>query len=117
MDHVRDVAAYLKADPVEDREVVEARWYPVVAGRVSRFVVTIRNRSRVAAYLDIRYRASYTSADGRLVATREAVIKEILQPGLDRTWQDLTDGMTPGGAVSATFTMVTAEKCIPVPPG
>jgi hypothetical protein len=44
---------------------------------------------------------------------REGIIKEILQPGRSRTWDDLTDGLAPAGAASATVRIVEAEKAIP----
>jgi hypothetical protein len=50
------------------------------------------------------------------VTTRQGVIKEILQPGATRTWNDLTDGMVPAGATSATLSLDSAEKCIPARP-
>jgi hypothetical protein len=113
IDPVPDTDAYLRADAVSDLEVARAGWSPAVAGRVSSLVVSIRNRSGAAAYLDIRYVAQYTAADGQVVATREGVIKEILQPGERRTWTGLTDGLTPTGAVRATLRIVSAEKCVP----
>jgi hypothetical protein len=80
---------------------------------VSRFTVAVRNASATAAYLDIRYSTRYRDTAGAEVATRQGVIKEILQPGATRTWGDLTDGMVPPGAASATLSLDGAEKCIP----
>jgi len=80
---------------------------------VSRFRVELRNAGATAAYLDLRYATRYRDAAGAEVATRQGVIKEILQPGSARAWADLTDGMVPAGAVSATLSLESAEKCIP----
>jgi hypothetical protein len=84
-------------------------------GRVSRFTVEIRNASATAAYLDLRYTARYRDTSGAEVTTRQGVIKEILEPGEARRWDDLTDGMAPAGAVSAALLVDGAEKCIPAP--
>jgi len=113
-DSVRDVDAYLRADPVADLDVVDTSWSPVGGGRISRFIVSLHNRSDSVAYLDIRYATVYSSAAGQGVAEREGVIKEILQPGESRSWNDVADGLTPEGAAIATFRIVSAEKCIPV---
>ena len=80
---------------------------------VSKFSVAITNRSTVAAWLDIRYTSSYAGADGRVVATHEGVIKQILQPGETREWRDLADGDLPDGATAATMTITGAERAIP----
>jgi hypothetical protein len=113
IDPVPDVNAYLQAEATTDLEVTSVTWSPVIRGRVSRLIVSVRNRSEAAAWLDIRYVADYRGADGRVVATREGIIKVVLQPGSTRTWDDLTDGLAPAGATNATLRIVGAEKCIP----
>jgi hypothetical protein len=113
VDHVPAVDAYLQAEATADLEVAAVTWSPVLRGRVSRLIVSVRNRSQAAAWLDIRYVTEYRDAGGRVVAMREGIIKEILQPGRSRTWDDLTDGLAPAGAASATVRMVEAEKAIP----
>jgi hypothetical protein len=115
IDPVPNPDAYLRANPDEDLTIVEARWAPVVRGRVSRFVVRVRNRSAAAAYLDLRYATEYLAAGNAVIATREGVIKQILQPGEARTWSELTDGFVPSGAAGATIHLTGAEKCIPLP--
>lgn len=115
IDPVPDVEAYLRAAPAEDLRIADARWAPAVRGNVSRFVVTIRNRSTLAAYLDLRYETEYLGVGNDVVATRHGVIKQILQPGETRTWPDLVDGLVPAGAAGATIALVGAEKCIPLP--
>lgn len=112
-DPVADAAAYDRASANDDLMLDSAAWAPVVSGRVSRFTVAVRNAGATAAYLDLRYTTRYRDASGTEVATRQGVIKEILQPGATRTWGDLTDGMVPTGAVSATLSLDGAEKCIP----
>jgi len=113
IDPVADAAAYERASAGDDLVLVSAEWSPAVMGRVSRFRVELRNAGATAAYLDLRYATRYRDAAGTEVATRQGVIKEILQPGSARAWADLTDGMVPAGAVSATLSLESAEKCIP----
>ncbi len=113
IDPVRDAAAYDRASAGDDLVLVSADWAPAVLGRVSRFAVEIRHVGATAAYLDIRYIARYRDSAGSEVATRRGVIKEILQPGSRRRWEELTDGMVPSGAASAVFSLDGAEKCIP----
>jgi hypothetical protein len=108
-----DADAYATAGALDDLELVRADWDPILGGRVSRFAVTIEHRGRHAAYVDIRFTTTYRDEAGEVVAGREGVIKEILEPGDRRTWPDLTDGMVPEGAVSATLTLTSAEKVIP----
>ncbi len=113
IDPVADAAAYDRASAGDDLVLASVDWAPAVMGRVSRFRVEIRNASATAAYVDIRYATRYRDASGTEVAARQDVIKEILQPGATRTWGDLTGGMVPTGAVSATLSLDGAEKCIP----
>lgn len=117
VDQVGDTAAYDRASGRDDLVLVDANWAPAVFGRVSLFRVTIRNASTAAAYLDIRYTARYRDASGSDVATGQGVIKEILQPGATRSWVDLTDGLVPAGATTATFSLDGAETCIPARQG
>ncbi len=107
-----DARAYLRAEPQDDLQVVSADWAPVL-GRVSRFSVTLDNRSRVAAWIDIRFATTYRDASGRLVDVREGVIKRLIQPGERRHFKHVTDGWVPARATSATFTIVDAERVIP----
>jgi len=113
LDPVADAAAYDRAAARSDLVLVGADWTPAVFGRVSRFRVSLRNASATAAYLDLRYTARYRDRAGSTLATRQGVIKEILQPGATRTWDDLTDGMVPAGATGATLSLDGAEKCVP----
>jgi hypothetical protein len=114
-DRVSDPDAWLQADPAADLVLIGAEWSPLSVGRISRFTVSIRNTSEVAAYLDVRYATRYLNANGDAIAAREGVIKEIVQPGEQRTWHDVTDGTAPEGAVAAEIAVVTAERCIPAP--
>ncbi len=113
IDPVEDAAAYDRASAGADLVLVSADWSPAVFGRVSRFSVSIRNSSATAAYLDIRYTMRYRDASGTEVATRQGVIKEILQPGASRHWRDLTNGLVPDGAVTASASLDGAEKVVP----
>jgi len=114
IDPVPDIDAYMRADALSDLEVTRTDWSPVLGGRVSRLIVSVRNRSAAAAWIDLRYVAEYRDAQGQLVAEREGIIKEILQPATGRTWDDLTDGLAPDRAATATVRIVGAEKVIPV---
>jgi hypothetical protein len=114
IDPVADAAAYDRASAGDDLLLVSADWEPAVFGRVSRFAVAVRNASAAAAYLDIRYTTRYRDGAGSEVVTRQGVIKEILEPGAARRWEDLTDGMVPPGAATATLSLDGAERCIPV---
>lgn len=116
-DGVPDVDAWNSALAVEDLSVVHSTWQPVaipLAGHISRFTVTVAHRGRAAAWLDLRFATAYLSRNGELLTAREGVIKQLLQPGQTRTWADIADGTVPEGAVSATLTIVGAEKSIPV---
>ncbi len=105
--------AYAAARSTDDLVVRHAEWAPVAWGRVSRFSVALENRGRDAAYVDIRFTTTYRRADGSVAATRRGVVKEILEPGDRRSWPDLTDGLTPAGAASASLALDSAEKVIP----
>jgi hypothetical protein len=112
VDRVQDVDAFLAARPTDDLQIVSAAWTPV-AGRFSSFAVTVTNRSRVAAWLDIRYATAYTNAANQLLTARQGVVKQILQPGETRTWRDIADDLVPPGATAATITVIGAERCVP----
>ena len=109
-----DPDAYESARPLDDLNLVRADWSPLIRGRVSRFAVTIENRGRHAAYLNIGFTTKYRDNGGRVVAERRGLIREILEPGVRRAWPDVTDGMVPPGAVSAELALADAEKAIPV---
>ncbi|MGE0706237.1 MAG: hypothetical protein AB7P22_20130, partial [Vicinamibacterales bacterium] len=113
IDPVPDPDGWLHADPTTDLVITASEWAPLGIADVSLFNLSIHNRSRAAAYLDLRYATRYLNADGDQIAAREGVIKEIVQPGEERSWRELTDGTAPEGAASAEITLVTAEKCIP----
>ena len=113
IDGVADIDAYLAAGAIDDVQIVRSAWEPV-ADRVSRFSLTVTNRGHAAAWLDIRYGTAYVAANGQLLAAREGVIKQILQPGQTRTWTDIIDDYVPEGATAATITIVGAEKVIPI---
>jgi len=117
IDPVPDADAWLRADPAADLAITASEWTPLGVADVSRFSLSILNRSEAAAYLDLRYTTRYLNASGDQIAVREGVIKEIVQPGEERSWRDLTDGTTPEGAASAEIRIVTAEKCIPAVSG
>ena len=112
-DAVTDVEAYRSATAASDLQVTAARWTPV-AGRISSFEVTVLNRSRVAAWLDIRLATVYSDTTGATIESREVVVKQILQPGESRTWTDVADGWTPEDARTASVAIIGAEKVIPV---
>jgi hypothetical protein len=116
-DSLNDATAYNRASAGTDLVLAFADWAPTVMGRVSRFKVGIRNVGQGAAYLDIRYTVRYRNASGAELARRQGVIKEILQPGATRTRDDLTDGLVPTGATTATLLLDGAEKCLPLPKG
>jgi hypothetical protein len=115
-DPVPDADAYLTADPRSDL-AAETSWSARLANQVSCFRLSLTNRSRTAAYVDVRYVTEYVGADGRAIEKRDGVIKEIIQPGERRTWEAVTDRAVPRGAVGATLTIVGAEKVIPAPRG
>jgi hypothetical protein len=106
-------AGFDQASAREDLHVEQARWSRSVFGRVSTFDLTIRNTGHSAAYVDLRYRATYTGADGREVATSDGLISEILQPGAVRRWPGLVDGLARRDAVSATLAILDADRVVP----
>jgi hypothetical protein len=55
----------------------------------------------------------YLDSSGATLATREVVVKQILQPGESRTWSDVADGLIPAGTGEGTIEIVGAEKVIP----
>lgn len=116
IDKVADEESYARAQPAEDLKILAAVWSRALFDRISSFEVTLLNRSRTVAYLDIRYTITYTGASGQPVAQRQGVIKAILQPGATGTWPGVTDGSVPAGAVAASLAVLTAEKCIPATP-
>lgn len=95
-----------------DLEVVDMKWLPVV-GRISRFDLSIRNQGEDAAWLDVRLAANYLDASGTQIATRDLVIKQIIQPGQTRRFTDLADDFVPDGAATATLKIISAERVIP----
>ena len=107
--------AYLRANALDDLVLVGADWSPAVLGRVSRFVVTIENRGRASAYVDMRLRTTYADRGGAVLAERRGVIKDVLEPGRRTVWPDLTDGLVPAGASSAHLVLESAEQVIPWP--
>jgi hypothetical protein len=115
-DGLADPRAFMLTRPDEDLRLDEAVWRPVrvpFLGTVSTYDVTVTNRSRAAAWLDLRYESVYADAPGRAIATHEGVIKQILQPGETRRWPDLAGNVVPDGAVSASFRLTGAERAIP----
>jgi hypothetical protein len=111
-DQVTDVEAYKAATATADLQISAVTWKPL-ADRMSSFDLTVQNRSRTAAWLDIRLSAAYTDPSGAALDTREVVIKQILQPGESRRWTGVADGWIPEGASAATMAIVGAEKVIP----
>jgi hypothetical protein len=111
-DPVTDIEAYQSATATGDLQITAARWTPRV-NRISSFELTILNRSRAAAWLDIRLAATYADPAGTVLETREVVIKQILQPGESRAWSGLAEGLIPNGADSASIAIAGAEKVIP----
>jgi hypothetical protein len=106
-----DPEVYRSAGASSELQLISARWRPV-AGRFSSFTVTVLNRSRVG-WVDIRFAAKYLDSSGATLATREVVVKQILQPGESRTWSDVADGRVPEGAAQGEIAIVGAEKVIP----
>jgi hypothetical protein len=106
-----DPDAYRSAGASSELQLISARWRPV-AGRFSSFTVTVLNRSRVA-WVDIRFATKYLDSSGTPLATREVVVKQILQPGESRSWSDVADGRVPEGVAQGAIAIVGAEKVIP----
>jgi hypothetical protein len=106
-------AAWHEARPLADLRVVQSRWSTAVFGRVSAFDVTIANAGRDAAYVDLQYVTRYFDGAGRELGSRQGTLKEILEPGVTRRWPHLSDGLADDRAVSATITLVGAEKVVP----
>lgn len=100
-------------DPSRDVEVTKAT--PTVALRGAlRWTVTVRNTNPRVAFRDLLYVTTYRDASGRLVAERQAYIRQIFEPGDARSIQ-LNDRFAPPGYASATFRIVAAEALLPVP--
>jgi hypothetical protein len=108
-----DPESYANATMRDDLVLSSSDWTPAAHGIVSAFALTIENRGRSAAYLDVRFVTTYRDAAGREITRRDGVIKQILEPGDRRSWRDVTNGLVPAGAASATVALVSAEKAIP----
>ena len=113
IDAVADAEAYDRARPAADLDVASATWSAAAMGRVSVIDLAVRNRSRAAAYLDLRYVTTYTDVARQVIERREGVIKRIIQPGAVLMVPHLVDGMTPPGATGVRLEISGAEKCIP----
>jgi hypothetical protein len=101
------------AEPAGDLEVVRAGWSAALGGRFSAFSPAIRNRSRTAAWMNIRYATTYFGAGGERLTERGGRLNQVLQPGEFRTWYEVADGPMPTGAERATLAVIDAEKVIP----
>ncbi len=112
-DAVADREAFLAARATEDLHVATPAWTPI-AGRISRFSLDLQHRGRHAAWLDVRYATTYMGADGQPIASREGVLKRILQPGQALRDIVIADGLVPDGAVDAVITVTGAERVIPL---
>jgi hypothetical protein len=99
--------------PLPELEMVRADWKPFL-DRFSSFDVTIANRSRTTAWVDLRIATTYLGDHGRLLAVRNGVIKRMLQPGETRTFEGIADGGVPVGTTSATVIVIGGEKVLPV---
>ncbi|HXT71097.1 MAG TPA: hypothetical protein VN700_15145 [Vicinamibacterales bacterium] len=95
----------------DDLQLVQQTWRPWRG--FSRFDLTIRNTSQTTAWLDIRLATTYLDQTGMTVASREVVVKQILEPGESRTWTDIADDRVPEFAVSAALRIVAAERVAP----
>jgi hypothetical protein len=104
---------FLAAQPQFDLEIVDAAWSRTVLGRVSSFRLSLRNVGDAAAYLDLQLATSYVDQSGAIVRTGTVVLKQILQPGELRTWDQVVDGLAAPGAVDGRLRVLTAEKCVP----
>ena len=111
-DRLPDDDAFRLARETEDLQVAAATWTPW-RNRFSSFAITVRNRGRAAAWLDLRFRATYSDASGGAVDARDLIVKAILQPGEARTWTEVDNGRVPDRATAASLTLVGAEKAIP----
>ena len=96
--------------PTGDLQLAAQEWKPLLG--FSRFDVTVRNASRTTAWLDIRFAITYADALGVPVATREVVVKQIIQPGHTRSWSDIADDRVPERAVSARIAVISAERVV-----
>jgi hypothetical protein len=112
IDRVTDADAFLTAKAENDLQIVTSTWRRAAFG-VSVFSVAVANHGRAAAWIDVRYETAYTAGDGQVVATRQGVLKQILEPGDTRTWDQVADDFVPAGATDATIRITGAEKAIP----
>jgi hypothetical protein len=108
-----DPPGFTQAVATDDLKVVQAAWSRAVFGRVSTFDVTIENRGRAAAYIDLQYHVTYFDGARRAIGERDGLIREIVQPGRAGRWPRLVDGLALPDAASATFELVGAERVIP----
>ncbi len=113
VDHVADADGFLTAKPENDLQILTSTWRRALFD-VSVFSVTVAHHGRTAAWIDIRYETIYTGADGQVVATRQGVLKQILEPGETRSWDQIADDFVPAGTADATLKITGAEKAIPV---
>ena len=112
LDAVAEPDAFLAAQPEHDLQVSTATWRRGPFD-VSTFDVSLTNRSAITAWSDVRYETSYAGAQGEVLATRQGVLKHILEPGETRVWTDLADDFAPAGTTSATIAIIGGERAIP----
>lgn len=101
------------ADPVVDLDVVRFSWTKSGFGSVATFDVTIKNKSKVAAYGDIEYETTYSAPSGTRVDRGHGSIFEVIQPGQTRTFKDLNDAFVHSQASRAGLAIVSAKKLAP----
>jgi len=106
-------SAFDLASAEADLDVSGFDWRKEGFGNVAVFDVTIKNKSKVAAYKDIRYRTSYSAPSGTVVSSGAGAILQILEPGQTRTFKAVNDGFVNTQARRAGFTIVDATKIPP----
>jgi len=100
-------------DPTRDFQVLDAtqRMGP---RRSLHWTITIQNRSGVVAFRDPLYISTYLNDRNEVVEERHERIKDIFQPGEQRTI-DLNDGFAGPPFTKATLRIAAAEALLPLP--
>ena len=75
--------------------------------------VQLANRSRAIGYRDVQYATNYYDAGENVLATRGGTFPEALEPGDQKTFTQLNDGLYPTGTTRFTIEIKGAQAATP----
>lgn len=101
-----------RRDPRDELFLDDPVW-ALHAVRAVTWTVTVRNESARWAYRDLWYRAYYRDAAGRVLDTRNGLVRDVFQPGEPRR-VEVNDGSVIVPFTSASIEIVLAETVEPL---